>query len=156
VRVRGIVCSRGHLNSPDVAFCQSCGIRTSHRTADLVEGVRPPLGLLVFDDGSTHILDRGCLLGRRPHADLEMQETARTVQLGDESGTLSRSHAAIRLEGWSVYLIDQNSANGTFVAVSENSAWMRLEAGLPFALAPGTRVRLGHREFVFESPLARL
>ena len=39
------------------------------RTFNLVSGRRPPLGVVVFDDGATFNLDGGYVLGREPGHD---------------------------------------------------------------------------------------
>ena len=46
-----------------------CGIRMNERTGELVFGPRPPLGLLVFDDGATYTVDAEYLVGRMPDVD---------------------------------------------------------------------------------------
>ncbi len=85
--------------------------------AILVDGRRPPLGLLVLDIGSTFVLDDNYLLGRNPEVDeAVIRSRLRPIRLDDDSGTLSRVHAEIRLEGWDVLLIDRGSANGTYIA----------------------------------------
>ena len=66
VIVTGFVCSRGHFNSPDAAYCGVCGIAMVQLTRRPVEDIRPPLGYLVVDDGSTFLVNRDYVVGREP------------------------------------------------------------------------------------------
>lgn len=157
VVVKGFRCSRNHHNDPRVSFCSVCGIRMDQRTGVLIDGRRPPLGLLVLDIGSTFVLDDNYLLGRNPEVDdAVIGSRLRPIRLDDDSGTLSRVHAEIRLEGWDVLLIDRASANGTYIAASGQAGWNRLAPNTPVVLSPGTHVRTGRRMFTFESSHARL
>jgi hypothetical protein len=152
-RVKGFLCSRGHLNDPRVLFCNLCGIRMAERTGVFIEGVRPPLGLLVFDDGATVSLDMDYLLGREPETDGRVSSgQLRPLLVVDQTGGVSRHHAEIRLEGWDVTLVDAGSANGTLVAPPGAPAWQSLVPHQPVRLVPGTAVRMGGRQFAFESP----
>lgn len=163
VLVEGYLCSREHLNDPRALFCASCGIRMAERTGALVPGVRPPLGLLVFDDGASFILDGDYLLGRRPDVDERVRADAmRPLLIDDGRRLVSRAHLEITLRGWDVYINDTGTANGTYLQVSDARASSALVAGRPQRLPPGARVRVGDRtgdlrgtSFVFESSLAR-
>lgn len=120
-------------------------------TAVLVEGPRPPLGLLVFDNGASVALDDNYLLGREPEADARVRTGGlRPLVLFDTGGVISRRHAEIRLEEWDVLLIDCGSANGTFVAERDAGQWSALVPGQPIRLLPSMSVRIGERSFVFE------
>ena len=55
---------------------------------------------------------------------------------------LSRTHAAVRLEGWQVLLDDLNSANGTIVQLPGREA-RRLHPGEPVLLEHGTTIDFG-------------
>ena len=157
VLVKGFRCSRNHHNDPRVSFCSVCGIRMDQRTGVLVDGRRPPLGLLVLDIGATFVLDDNYLLGRNPEVDeAVISSRLRPIRLDDDSGTLSRVHAEIRLEGWDVLLLDRGSANGSYLAAAGQSGWTRLAPQRPVVLTPGTHVRIGRRVFTFESAHARL
>jgi hypothetical protein len=152
-KAKGFLCARGHLNDPRTLFCNLCGIRMAERTGVFVEGVRPPLGLLVFDNGATVSIDADYLLGREPETDERVRTgTLRPLLIIDESGGVSRHHAEIRLDGWDVLLLDIGSANGTLVAPAGASAWSSLVPGQPVRLTPGMAVRMGSRQFAFESP----
>jgi hypothetical protein len=152
-QVRGHLCPRGHLNDPRAQFCLSCGARVEERGGALVSGARPPLGMLIFDDGATRTVDADHLVGRMPEADPRVRAgSLRSLLIEDPSGAVSRVHAEIRLNGWDVLLVDSGSRNGTFVAGPGESAWTPLPARQSRWLVPGTRVRLGGRTFLFEAP----
>ncbi|MFN2496567.1 MAG: FHA domain-containing protein [Pseudonocardiaceae bacterium] len=156
VLAEGFLCSRGHLNNPRARFCATCGIRMAERTGVIVTGIRPPLGLLVFDDGTSFTLDEDYLLGRQPDVDERVRDgSLRPLMVDDQHGLVSRAHLEIQLREWDVYLNDTGSANGTFVATPGAPAWSALVPGQPLRLPPGTRVSIGSRWFVFESGLAR-
>ncbi|HEX2072292.1 MAG TPA: FHA domain-containing protein [Geodermatophilus sp.] len=152
-KVKGFLCKNGHLNDPRVLFCAQCGIRMSQQTGVFTEGVRPPLGLLLFDNGATVSLDADYLLGREPETDERVRSgELRPLLVVDQTGGVSRHHAEVRLEGWDVVLVDIGSANGTLVAPKGAQAWSSLVPHQPVQLTPGMTVRMGSRQFAFESP----
>ena len=152
-RTRGHLCARGHLNDPRSHFCVLCGIRMDERTGELVFGPRPPLGLIVFDDGATYTVDAEYLVGRMPDTDERVRNgSLRSIVVEDRSGAVSRVHAEVRVDGWDVMLVDSRSRNGTHIAGPGSTAWTAVPTGRSHRLTPGTRVRLGSRTFLFESP----
>jgi len=153
VVVDGFLCSRGHLNDPRGHFCAQCGIRMAELTGIITQGRRPPLGLLLFDNGATFVLDHDYLIGREPEPDPEVRSgELRPLVLIDQSGGISRRHAEIRLRGWDVVLIDRGSANGTLVALRDADQWRAVVPGQPVQLLPGMRVSMGRRTLSFETP----
>lgn len=151
-QVDGIMCSRGHFNDPAASYCSSCGISLVHQTHNLVKGTRPPLGIIVFDDGSTYSLDIDYVIGREPDGDPRVAAgDARPVGLADPERTMSRVHVEVALQGWDVMIVDRGSANGTYVAAIGDQQWTRLSPSLPTKIKPGTRVLVGQRSFTYES-----
>jgi hypothetical protein len=117
------------------------------------EPQRPPVGLLVFDDGATYTVDAEYLMGRMPEADPRVASgVLRSLALEDSSGAVSRVHAQIVVNGWEALLVDVGSRNGTFVSPPGEQGWTQLPAGETHRLVPGTRVRIGGRSFQFEAP----
>ncbi|MFI9504081.1 FHA domain-containing protein [Nocardia sp. NPDC052566] len=150
--VKGFKCARHHLNDPRVSFCAVCGIRMDQLTCVLTDGVRPPLGLLLLDDGNQFVLDTDCVLGREPeHAEAVVKRGARPVRLEDRSGGMSRAHAEIRLIDWDVTVVDGGSTNGTHVRQPGHQEWTRAIPGHPVKLSPGAQVLLGGRVVTFDS-----
>lgn len=151
VVLQGRRCARGHLNNPVALTCARCGIKLVEAGGPLVEGIRPPLGVLTLDDGGTFALTGDVVLGREPVVDeLVIAGRARPVRVADNERTVSRAHALIRLVGWDVFLEDRGSANGTFVRTASHQPWHRLEPNERVALTAGASVRLGERELGFE------
>lgn len=151
VLVRGVRCARGHLNAPGAVTCSRCGLRVASSGSALVEGVRPPLGVLTFDDGTSAALVADVVLGREPEGDpLVATGEAVALRVADPGRTVSRSHALVRLIDWDVFLEDRSSANGTFLRPGPQHPWHRLAPDERLPLLPGAMVRLGEREVAFE------
>jgi hypothetical protein len=156
VMVQGVVCSRGHFNDPRSRFCSSCGISMVQQTLNLVPGPRPPLGVLVFEDGSTYSLSSDYVVGRQPDVSpLVQQGRSLPLALEDDERTISRAHAELRLEGWDVQFVNLSSTNGSFVWDPGTSQWVQLQPDQPLVLSSGMRIALGRRTAVFESALVR-
>ena len=151
VQVQGIVCSRGHFNDPTSIYCATCGISMVHQTHNLVAGPRPPLGVVVLDDGAVFPLNEDYVIGREPESSAEVRAgRALPMPLDDPDATVSREHARIVLQGWDVRVVD-TSSNGTFMATPGAVDWTRLPAGEPTTIVPGTRLTMGGRSLVFDS-----
>ncbi|MEU0504655.1 FHA domain-containing protein [Nocardia sp. NPDC005998] len=151
VVVRGFMCSRQHLNDPRVSFCAVCGIRMDQLTCVLTEGIRPPLGLLMLDDGTSFVLDNDIVLGREPEHAAAVGRGARPIRLPDRSGGMSRAHVQIRLVEWEVTAIDQGSANGTYIRMPGHQEWIRAMPNHPTTLVAGCQILLGGRVLTFDS-----
>ena len=148
VMVLGVNCSQGHHNHPDAVYCSQCGTKMGvHHTTVLTNGPRPPLGVLVVDDGTTYSLNKDLVIGREPtsHDDV-IAGTASPMILTDDSLSLSRKHARVVLDDWSVAVQDLNSSNGTYISRSgQTETWAKLEPGSTTSLEPGDRLRVGGR-----------
>ena len=150
--VRGVYCKNRHFNDPRQLFCAVCGINMVQQTPVLVEGLRPPLGVIVLDDGAVFQLDSDYLIGRDPAADERVRsEEVRSISVQDQSNQISRVHARIELRGWDPVLIDNDSTNGTFVNPPKTADWIQLPSGGEHVLTQGTRVRIGHRTLAFNT-----
>ncbi|MBF6465879.1 FHA domain-containing protein [Nocardia beijingensis] len=156
VIVHGFQCARRHHNDPRVSFCAVCGIRMDQLTCVLSEGVRPPLGVLLLDDGTSFVLDSDCVLGREPEYSEAVARGARPLRLEDTSGGMSRAHAEIRLVEWDVTVVDGGSTNGTHIRHPGRQEWVRAVPGRPVTLAPGAQIQLGGRVLTFDSPHGQL
>jgi FHA domain len=156
VRVQGIVCSRGHFNDPRSRFCSSCGISMVQNTQVLTQGPRPPLGVMVFEDGATFSLSTDYVVGRQPEVhDLVQQGLALPITVDDPERSISRAHAELRLVDWDVHLVNLSGTNGSFVWDETSQQWIPIPEGQSVQLMPGMRVALGRRSAVFESSLVR-
>lgn len=151
-QVRGVYCKNQHFNDPRVLFCSICGINMVQQTPVLVNGPRPPLGVIVLDDGAVFQLDNPYLLGRDPGPDERIVAGEfRPLPIIDQSNQVSRVHARLELRGWDVVLVDNNSTNGTYVHLPKTPDWVRMPPGSEQVLVQGTRVRIGHRTLAFNT-----
>jgi hypothetical protein len=151
-QVRGVYCKNQHFNDPRVLFCGICGINMVQQTPVLVNGPRPPLGVIVLDDGAVFQLDTPYLLGRDPAPDERIVAGEfRPLPIIDQSNQVSRVHARLELRGWDVVLVDNNSTNGTYVHLPKTPDWVRMPPGTEQVLVQGTRVRIGHRTLAFNT-----
>ncbi len=152
--VPGIRCARGHFNHPHALYCSQCGIATTHQTHVLVRGIRPTLGVLVLDDGSTFSLDGDYVVGSNPEADDRVRRgEARPLRLDGPADRVAPVHADIRLVEWNVQVVDRASGAGSYYLPSGAQQWLPLTPGIALDLLPDTHVALGQRVFVFESHL---
>jgi hypothetical protein len=152
VVVPGVLCKNGHFNNPVSAFCSVCGISMVQLTHNPVDGVRPPLGYVVVDDGATYSLDTNYIIGREPDYDPEVAAgRARPLNLPDPERTISRSHADLTLENWDVKVTDRHSTNGTYIAYPDDDGWTRLPPDEPTVIRPGAHLMIGRRTLVFDS-----
>ncbi|MGO4343664.1 FHA domain-containing protein [Pedococcus sp. 2YAF34] len=151
VLVSGIVCRCGAFNSPDLEECQACGAPLD-RDGPRETRPRPPLGILITDDGRVFTVTDDVVLGREPGQAPEVSSgRARPVVLRDREQSTSRVHAEIRLSGWRVAVVDRGSANGTYVSRSGSAGpWVLVPSDPGVPLAPGDRLRLGRREVLFD------
>lgn len=138
--LQAVLCASGHPNPPHVAQCRVCGLLVG--TAGRTVIPRPALGRLRFGDGTEVVLDRPALIGRNPRIEGQFTNELPQVVRLDLGQGLSRTHAAVRLEGWQVYLEDLNSANGTVLTLP-GRAPRRLHAGEPALVEHGSMVDFG-------------
>ncbi|MGX1811364.1 FHA domain-containing protein [Nocardia sp. NPDC055321] len=149
--VRGYLCARRHLNDPRAHLCSQCGARLDQPPRTLGEGIRPPLGLLLLDNGTFYILDSDLVIGREPERSDQVRRGAQPVRIPDASTGMSRVHAEIRLVDWDVVVIDRGSANGTHIQQPGRQDWFRAVPGHPTPIQHGARVTLGGRVFTYDS-----
>jgi len=77
---------------------------------------RPPLGRLRLPSGDHVLVSSPIVLGRNPVAvGLIRDEVPQNVVLDDE--LVSRNHAQITIEGWSVLISDLHSTNQTTIVL---------------------------------------
>lgn len=154
--VQGVYCSRGHFDDPESLFCAVCGISMNQQTLVPRPGTRPPLGVLLLDDGSVFQLDRDYIVGREPSLDGSVASgKSRPLRIADDSGIVSRVHAKVQLDGWRVTVTDLGSANGTRVKLPKQPSDTVLQPHVPLVLATGSQVDLGGRGFRYESHRGR-
>ncbi len=154
--IQGVYCTRGHFDDPEARFCAVCGISMNQQTLVPRPGERPPLGLLLMDDGSVFQLDTDYIIGREPNLDSSVAAgKARPLRIADDSGIVSRVHARVSLEGWRVLVTDLGSANGTRVKLPDQPTDTQLVPQVPLVLTTGSQVDVGGRGFRYESHRGR-
>ena len=154
--IQGVYCKNGHFDDPEALFCAICGISMNQQTLVPRPGERPPLGVLLLDDGSVFQLDSDYVIGREPGLDASVAAgQARPLRVADDTGIVSRVHARVHLDGWRVLVADLGSANGTRVLLPGQPADQPLVPQVPIVLATGSQVDLGGRGFRYESHRGR-
>jgi FHA domain len=148
--VMGVHCKNAHFNDPSMAYCTVCGISMMQATRVPVAGNRPPLGVLVLDDGTMLPLERDHVVGRVPKIDGTVT-TGEAAALSLDDPLVSKVHARVVLDGWKVTVVDAGSTNGTFVWTDDEQGWRRLRDGEAAELRPGTTVAFGHRQLSYHS-----
>jgi pSer/pThr/pTyr-binding forkhead associated (FHA) protein len=129
-----------------------CGISMLQQTARVVRRARPPLGVLVWDDGDTTSLTIDLVVGRHPAPhDLVLSGRAEALVVNDGADRLSRAHLHVELRDWDVVATDLGSTNGTYHQAAATGSVSRLATGVGMRLADGDTLWLGARSFVFQS-----
>jgi hypothetical protein len=149
--IDGVYCPNGHFEDPEAQTCAVCGVSMNQQTLIARPGPRPPLGVLILDDGNAIPLDGDYVAGREPTLDDAVAAgEARPLLINDPNGIVSRVHARVHLEGWRVLVTDLGSANGTRVLLPHQME-QQLLPKVPIVLPPGSRVDLGGAGFAYES-----
>ena len=140
VMIRALVCQHGHPNPPHEVRCRRCGASLVECRIQNIPAVSP--GVLIFADGRREVLDGPLVIGRKPReTGVTGQVPPRLISVASPEGTVSRSHIAVRVEGWSVTVTDLSSGNGTEVSLPGEQP-QRLRGGQQFIIVPGTTIML--------------
>lgn len=147
VVVSGALCRQIHFNPPDAMRCRECGASMSGNR-NIRRQPRPPLGVLLVDDGRGYQLDRDYVIGREPLLDGDVAAGRATpLPITDTEGSVSRLHLRISLVGWRVEVRDLGSANGSVVYHAGGSR--TLPPMEVVVVDPGARVGVGRRSVQF-------
>ena len=133
-------CDAGHLNPPLRTRCRTCDRYIPPATA--IETVpQPVLATLVLDDGRTVDVAAPVVLGRIPSTEAaRLDEPGTLVALGD--ATVSRTHAVVTVDGWTLLAIDCGATGGTAIAPAGGDPSL-LDPWVPHELAVGDTLFLG-------------
>ena len=146
--VDGVLCASGHFTDPAGRACRQCGVGLDQPPGNVRRGPRPPLGVLVLDDGTRFPLDRDYVVGREPTFDSDVIEgRSGPLRINDPNGTVSRLHLRISLVGWQVEVSDLGSANGSVLQSSDGER--TLAPYEPTMIEPGARIGIGHRSIQY-------
>jgi hypothetical protein len=140
--VEGVTCQRGHFCHPALLYCTTCGAQLRVLGAERVLGIRPPTGILILDDGTTHVLDHDVVMKR--------SATSGAVTF-DLVGKRLPAHviATIRLLGWTPVACGAEEA---VVVTLPGGYELPAAPGVPVPLLPGAELRVGGERIRFESP----
>lgn len=128
------ICLNGHYSGANAPACRICGSPMPPQTPRTI--ARPSLGSLVLQDGTTIDLDRGAILGRAPRVPEDATERPHLVNLAAYGRDVSRQHAEVIVHGWSVFVRDLDSSNGTRVH-DPIGRIITLQSGVSVPLLPG-------------------
>ena len=135
-------CPDGHPNPPLADVCRVCGAAID-AAAPTVAILQPVLGRLVLDDGEASAIDRALVLGRRPDAAVAgMPAGSRLIAVGS-AATVSRTHAVVRADGWTVTVTDCGSRSGTAVLMPDGDEPLLLQPWIPHEVPVDARIFLG-------------
>jgi len=138
-QIQAVRCPAGHPNRVGAISCRRCGQLVGPATPEPIE--RPVLGVLRFSTNDEARLDRSVVIGRVPREPALVDgETATSIVI--ENTELSREHATVRVSGWSVFVTDDDSTNGTSV-VTPNRAHEVCVPRQPKEIEIGSVVNLG-------------
>jgi hypothetical protein len=148
VVVDGALCARMHFNAPDAMFCRDCRVSMREVTTISRRQPRPPLGVLLVDDGRGYPLDRDYVIGREPLLDGDVAAGRATpLPVTDAEGSVSRLHLRVSLVGWRVEVRDLGSANGSVLYRADGPRTLAPVDAV--VLDPGARVGVGRRSVQF-------
>jgi hypothetical protein len=149
-QVTGVRCELGHFNHPRVTNCLRCGRPIPPGTLQ-VSGPRPPVGVLLADDGSIWALSRGCLIGAEPTLAAEVQSGAAQA-IAMKPGTnhaMAPVQAEVQIRDWSTYLVDKGAEGGTWVQGPTAQDWEQLGRNDQRELADGSHLSCGGRVLTY-------
>ncbi|MDA8303129.1 MAG: hypothetical protein M0005_16690 [Actinomycetota bacterium] len=148
----GVYCERGHFNHPGSSRCPRCG-RPVPAGGPAVNGPRPPVGILLADDGSIWTLDKSYLIGADPTSAGEVRVgTARAISMrAGANHTMAPVQAEVRVSGWNVFLVDRGADGGTYWQGRSGSGWVQLGRNEQRELTDGCHLSCGGRVLTYLS-----
>lgn len=139
-QVLAALCAAGHPNPVHATSCRLCAGAITSTTTRVA---RPALGILSCSSGAGAVLDADVIIGRLP------QGTGRPggppphlMAVPSPGKAISKSHCAVRVEGWDVSVEDLGSTNGTFL-IRPGEAPRRVPEHQGIFLRPGDVIDLG-------------
>jgi len=150
--VAGVRCELGHFNHPRATSCLRCG-RPIPPGSPQVTGPRPPLGVLLADDGAVWPLSRGCLIGTDPASAPEVQSGAveAIAMRAGANHAMAPVQAEVQVRAWSTYLVDRGAEGGTWLQGPSAQTWEQLGRNEQRELASGSHLSCGGRVLTFLS-----
>ena len=155
--VPGVYCERGHLNHPGSSRCARCG-RAIAPGAQAASGPRPPVGVLLADDGSIWTLDKSYLIGADPASAGEVRMgTAHAISMrAGANHTMAPIQSEVKVSGWTVYLVDRGADGGAYWQGPSGSGWVQLGRNEQRELTDGAHLSCGGRVLTYLSAWSSL
>lgn len=143
--VHGVRCTCDAFVHPQVLTCARCARPvTSPRQTVTEPGL--PVAWLTLDDGRRRALAGRLVIGRAPGlADAVAARAAAPLRLDDTERSVSRTHAELWVDGWTVWARNLEARNGTFLRPKGADDGLLLRGSDASPVLPGTAVRLGRR-----------
>lgn len=111
--VMAVFCEAGHPNPVHASSCRECDSTITSGTGQVE---RPVLGVLRVSSGATAILDTDVIIGRLPQGTSSTAaQRPRLLAVPSPGKAISKTHCAVRVEGWDMRVEDLGSTNGTFL-----------------------------------------
>ncbi|MDH3679589.1 MAG: protein kinase [Acidimicrobiia bacterium] len=141
----------GHFNHPQATVCWVSGEARGSR-GPWVSGhaERPPLGVLLFEDGRSYVLRWDTVLGRQPDTDQRVVSGWAAPLALEAELTISRAHLHLELRDWDVYATDISS-NGTSLISAATGQRRKLARGEPTLLRHGDVIVIEELSITYQS-----
>lgn len=111
--VMAVFCEAGHPNPVHASSCRECEGTITSRTGQVEQ---PVLGVLRVSSGATAVLDADIIIGRLPQGTSSTAaQSPRLLAVPSPGKAISKTHCAVRVEGWDMRVEDLGSTNGTFL-----------------------------------------
>ena len=111
--VMAVFCEAGHPNPVHASSCRECDGTITSRTGQVEQ---PVPGVLRVSSGATAILDTDVIIGRLPQGTSSTAaQRPRLLAVPSPGKAISKTHCAVRVEGWDMRVEDLGSTNGTFL-----------------------------------------
>lgn len=134
--VDGILCQERHFNHPRALYCAFCGTSLRAGGHSRVRAPRPPLGILIADDGTTCVVDRDIAVVSEPALRFERIN-------GDAPEPCPLQ---IRLRDWQCVAV----ADRCVAASLPDGRQLLLEPNSSLPLLPGTELLVDGCRILFE------
>ena len=111
--VLAVFCEAGHPNPVHASSCRECDASITSRTGQVE---RPVLGVLRVSSGAIAVLDADVIIGRVPQGtSTTAAQSPHLLAVPSPGKAISKTHCAVRVEGWDMSVEDLGSTNGTFL-----------------------------------------
>jgi hypothetical protein len=140
--VEGVSCGHGHFSHPGLRYCMTCGVSLMPLAGQLGLGQRPPLGILILEDGTTHVLDRDIRL-------TEPEGSPNLVARPAEETPAEAALAEIHMAGWQPEVTSDTSR---IVLTLPGGGHQQVIPGGSAPLMPGMEFTIGTHRVRYESP----